>query len=277
MKKLIVFFPILLCISVYAQFKISFPLTQNQQMIENTVVDGFFMVRQEYQLEDTLTGKKYSLDNRPYFGCAESLMILTETGYYTRQQVLQPWAADANYKKYNESGTYRPVLSRTMIRTVRDSVWRITTLLAPISTTPLKDSTWVMAQDTLSRNGFSQIGSEGEQEGWLVWLTSTKEDDCDFIIYRQKFNVEGQMSVSPPATGNKFYGSVFLIPDYDKIGTIRFRIAGIVLPCKESWELYPVILSNEQDNNRKQTETSDTELTPVTEMKIINSSFASEK
>lgn len=245
----------------FAQFNLSFPLSNNQQLIEAAVVDGFFLIRQEYQLEDSLSHKRYTLDRRPDFGSAESIAVLTESGYITHSHLIRPWERDANYEKY-KSGTYRPVLSRTLVRTARDTTWREVNLLNPATVLPLMDPDWVSVTDTLSRNGFSCVETDGEVDGWLVFLSVEQgSGDLKLVSYRQKMTLVNCLSHIEPKTANKILGAIYLVPSVDKVGVISFALYGFVIPCEDSWCLMPCTTKGNEKLIHKDETT--TELTPV--------------
>ena len=52
-------------------------------MVESSVRQGIMLISQEYQLEDTLTHKRYSLDNQEYFGKLNTFAVLTDNGIIT--------------------------------------------------------------------------------------------------------------------------------------------------------------------------------------------------
>lgn len=233
--------------SVPAQIFVS---SSSQQLIEQAVQEGIVLLRQEYQLEDTITRKRYTWDNRPEFGSATSLCVLTETGYVVADDVLAPWRNDDRYRQFQDS-IFRPVLSKTFCRSIRDSVWRaVPGTIAPQKSRPLCVSSWLQVDDTLFQSsGFTIDFSAGEKEGWLVWLTSDKEKKFDssalsLLIYRHKLTMEDGTDcceIPAAATPRRIIGGIYIEPQCLKIGKVTFALSGVVVGKDDKWKLLRLI------------------------------------
>ena len=138
-----------LCMSlpVCAQFE-SFRLSSdNQELIRKAMQDGLVLVRQSYLLEDTLTDKRYTLDNGPEVGSVTAVAVRTAGGLILPEKVLKPWAGDKNYDEFRTENLI-PVLSLTSMLSAGDTAWREMPLIAPYRVSPLADTAWIEAADS---------------------------------------------------------------------------------------------------------------------------------
>lgn len=213
-------------------------------LLEKTLSDGLLLIRQEYQLEDTLTLKRYTLDNRSDFGSVVSFAVLTEYGYITMNDIISPWERDSQYEQYNGS-QYRPVLSKTLIRTVKDSTWCDAALISPQYVSQIKDSKWVEVQDSLYAGGLSIDYSNGKKDGWIVWLTSEKNHNdssaLSLATYRQTLELSykdsDDIAIKSPNTNSNVFGGIYINPCFGRIGQIIFKVCGIIVKKNNSWVL----------------------------------------
>ncbi|MCM1177022.1 MAG: hypothetical protein NC308_00845 [Clostridium sp.] len=254
-KTAIIYTLLLLCnFTSFAQFGQYFLQTPNQQLIESAIENGILLIRQEYQLEDTLTHKRYTLDHRTYFGSAVSFAVRTETGYVTRRDIIAPWENDPEYKPYTGS-TYHPVLSKTFVRTIKDTSWREMPLIAPVASAPLKDSAWVDVTDTLYTGGIATDCIVDKPEGWMVWLTGNNEKldsaSLSLVIYRKAVDLSdgNETEITYPNNGDNVIGGIFIYPKFDKIGQIVFNMCGVAIKRSERWVLMPDLSSENENSN----------------------------
>uniref|UniRef100_UPI0040579DA7 hypothetical protein n=1 Tax=Alistipes sp. TaxID=1872444 RepID=UPI0040579DA7 len=232
--------------SADAQFSLGGLLrSSNQQFIEEALSESVMLIRQEYQLEDTTTMQRYTWNNRPEFGSAENFAVRTTKGYITHRNVVEPWLQDDHYAPYR--GTQlRPVLTRTALRTVKDSLWREVGCIAPTQRVMVDKSEWDHLSDTLFLSrGLCVEPLEGEQEGWLVWLTASDRSDLSttklaLVTYRHALALSADKSryeLPDPTTQAEVVGGLYVVPRYDGCGTITFLLQGIAIKEGEHWAL----------------------------------------
>lgn len=195
---------------------------------------------QEYQLEDTLTHKRYSLDNQPFFGKESSFAVLVEDGVVTSQTTAMPWLSDSNFVQYKNS-KYRPILSRTSLMTSVDSTWRETGVLSSDAMQKLSDSTWVFVQDTVLNKGFIRDSLINGSDGWLVWLASEDGSDLSLITYRYTASEQETLLIDAPKTDGVVYGGIFIVPSYEQVGRIDLKLCGILTPSVDKWLMTSVL------------------------------------
>ena len=261
----------------FAQFGQNVFSSANQQLIERAVRDGIMLVRQEYQLEDTVTMKRYTWNNRPEFGSSQSFCVLTGNGYIVSNKALEPWEHDSKYAKYTDS-VYRPVLSKTYCRTISDDKYREVGCLNPTGTKTLLQDDWIYVCDsTFNKRGFISDTVSGEKDGWLIWLTINDVEKIDteeltLVSYRHKLSIEEKKDIyeiPDPTTQRYIIGGIYVEPKYVEIGRIEFALIGIVVNIDNKWQMIRrrSESQNEQERAIEQPTTAldDDALTPVEE------------
>lgn len=259
-----------LCMSlpVCAQFE-SFRLSSdNQELIREAVKDGLVLVRQSYQLEDTLTGKRYTLDNRPEFGGLTAVAVRTAGGLILPKALLEPWTGDRNYDEFRTENLI-PVLSRTSVLSAGDTAWREMPLIAPYRVSPLADTAWVEAADSsYCGNGFT-VGKPDSRDGWIVWLASDTEDldapDFSMVVYRYELpesaGADGMVDVKSVNTKSTVLGGIVVVPVFDSIGRIDFVLRGVISGSPDAWKL--ILLGGVESDDSTLIENEPVKLTPV--------------
>ena len=243
--------------------------TNNQQIIEDAVAGGLLIVRQEYQLEDTVSMKRYTWNNRPEFGSTLSFCVLAENGYVISNSGLKPWMHDPKFDKYKDSA-YRPVLTDTWYKSAASRDFRKADCVATDDTVHLSDSSLVYVKDTLFGQGFAIDTMPGTKDGWIVWLTSKDEesigsDSLMLITYRHKLTVLADRDIYeiPAPTSSRYViGGVYVEPGYTGIGKIEFRLAGIIVKNGEKWQMCKICRTKKAGNESTLSEDTGT-LTPA--------------
>lgn len=261
------------CMMLNAQMPFTFK-TSETLLIERSVSDGIVLIRQDYQLEDTVSHKRYSLDNRSYFGRSYSLGVFTDKGIVTGRNVVKPWEYDSNFEQY-KNGKYRPVLSNTMARNPGDSVWREIGSFATDNIVELTDTSWISVSDTTLNKGFSIDTVSGHNDGWLIWLESTKEhaDTADLSLsinrYQLTISEDGTCTddIRPFGNDSDRFGGLYIKPSFEHIGCIVLKLSGIIVndnkSDQESWKFVKCPSLELTSDVPSETEVSTPVLTPV--------------
>ena len=262
---------VLSVISMTGFAQISFQ-TNNQKIIEDAVIDGLLLVRQEYQLEDTVSLKRYTWNNRPEFGSALSFCVLTENGYVISSAALKPWEQDSKFGKYKDSA-YRPVLTDTWYKSAASKDFRKAGCIGTADPEFLADSAWTFVKDTIFGDGFAVDTTSGEKDGWLVWLTASNEesvesDSLTTMTYRHKLTVySGQdaYEIPSPSSSRHIIGGIYVEPEYPGIGKMELHLVGIVVKTGENWQMVKI---SPQDKDKPDAENPPADnagtLTPAT-------------
>lgn len=209
--------------------------TNNQQIVEEAVKNAFCIVRQEFQLQDTVTGKRYDLDSLGYFGYAESVCIKVKNGYIADNVITEPWKEDPNIVDYPK---YRPVLSRFRIYNPSLKEWEKARRQTFKNVTSIGKTKKIFVVDSLFNNEGLPIDNEvGNKDGWLVWIYRQGEE-LSFQSFRQKnVNSDSLVISNEPQQllGKKLLSGIIVSADYSELGVVRFKLAALVEKFADGW------------------------------------------
>lgn len=233
--------------TVRAQLNLSMFQSNNQQLVEEAVQRGLMLVKQEYVVQDTVTGQKYGLNDQDDFGSWVSFCVLVKDGYVTSQRLIEPWKQDVQFQR--RAGSLVPLRSSTSFRTVQDTQWQQASLLDPAEIFAMEDAGWVSVKDScFAGEGFLLAESAGKREGWLVWLASDKADRDEWdaarlslVSYRYQIDLSSENPmVESPKTDKSVIGGIYVEPVFDPIGVVRFELGGVLVKEGAAWQLLGV-------------------------------------
>ncbi len=220
-------------------------MSSSQQFVEQAVKDGMYVVRQEYQLEDTVTGQRFGRYGNEEFGSFASLVIRTSVGDFFESGIFAPWERDANYDRYRS--THKPLLSRCVMTEIGDTV--ISTVELSVDRIHPVDSVFsFISQREANTRGFVTKSYNRKTDGWIVWLSGDSTLDKtrntlmpEFLIYKKSidFDVDslGTITVDMPQTPRKLWGGIFVVPECTAIGRLDFVLGGIIVKESGLWIL----------------------------------------
>jgi hypothetical protein len=250
MKRIILFWILsIACIhSINAQLDARSLSSSNQQLIEDAVKSGFFIIHRTYQLQDTtvVPPVNYGWNDAPDFGDAYTLGIKTKDGYYTEDKAVRPWIYDPEFKEYSDSRQYVPVISASEYKHAGDTAY-IPLSWDDCEMTKISKNGIYLIRDSLFENrGFSVDHSDGTKKGWLVWIVSDKPvseqstQTFSLSIYRAELQFEAGKElyeIKEPASGKSISGGFYVVPEFDEPGQIRFQLAGLLHRINDQWQV----------------------------------------
>jgi len=242
MKTIKSFIILMLLTSVLSQISFAqsfdFPLkSNNQQLIEDAVRDGLFIVERSYQLKDK-KGKLYGWNESDHFGQSRSLGVKVEGGFVLSDKAVNPWLYDAHYDDYSANADYTPVVSESVYAAIGDS----TTAVLPyknIDYKPFADGKFYLVADSVfAGKGFLTDDSCGLKKGWLVWLVADEKGEYDMLIYRREADFGKSLNtveIDAPSTTKTIVGGVFFVPTTTATGQITFVLSGLAVERDNQW------------------------------------------
>jgi hypothetical protein len=223
-------------------------LSSNQQLIEDAVKDGLFVIRQNYQIKDTSTTPPtfYRWGNDPHLGAVYALGVKVKNGFYGYNKILFPWNYDTRYEQYRNIANYVPVISETNYRQL-DSTRYKTTPFPANACSLLADSLVVhLKSELFAGNGFFENYSPGNKDGWVVWVVSDKPVavtdtiPLSLLIYRTKLVYEAgkkRYEIKDPITDKEILGGLYVVPETGDVGQILFKLSGLLIKIDNNWNV----------------------------------------
>ena len=250
---------------VSAQFTQSMFNSPNQQLVEQAVRNGVVLLRQDYQLLDTVTNERYGWNHRDMFNSVYSVGIKVGDGYVVSDRFMRPWSYDGRYLDLT-GVTYVPVVSKTMGRIITDTV--MTEIKYGVSDVcPLEDSlAYRIDCEDSELEGFTVNSSAGAKDGWLVWVVaedSTLNDSSDLslVTYRYSMTLDDDTlsyRLPEPVASDYIVGGFYVVPQNTSVGKLDFKLVGFAALRDSLWYL---VVENITEEERSAEDAS--MLTPV--------------
>lgn len=236
-------------------------------MVEDAVGDGLFIVTTQYRLKDKKgqNPQYYGWENKPYFGETLSLGVKTRGGFILSSRAVKPWLTDEKFDKYRDDNRYEPIVYETRYTAVADTV---SAVLPATKTESLVVGNFYFSTDTVfNHQGFPTDYSDGQKNGWLVWLIAPEAQDGGehTLVYRNETEYrKGHNVYSIKAPSPAVLGGVFLVPRIEGIGQITFYLCGLAVENGGQWQLVRVGDGNEKNTPKAEREKEkDSGLTPI--------------
>ncbi len=221
--------------------------TPNQQIIEKVVNSGVFIMKQSYELADSLDNR-YGLSGNKAFGIDYTLAIKIKNGFIVNERAVRPWDFNNEFDKYR--GSYTPKLFPTQFSEVSgqcryDSiVFREENLKMIFS-----DMLYAVESEQFFGDGFSLGGNWGDNDGWIVWFTKKKSMDLEIntnlniSIIQKKLNITPKVKdtyfspIDSLKTSDEIMGGIFVIPEVTSVGHMELKLCGVICHLENGWML----------------------------------------
>ena len=245
--------------------------TSNQQLIEEAIKEGVFIVHSYYRLQDTVASAYFGWQNQNWFGQSYSLGIRVKEGYYLMDKAIRPWVYDKKFEQYAQSNRLVPVISSSEYKMPVDTSY---TALPynNVTTNVVQAQQHYFVQDStlFHQKGYPVDNSDGLKNGWQVWLVVDKpmeEDNAQiptFLIYRLELtfeNGEACYEVRDPSTNKHVLGGFYVLPIVTDIGQISFHLLGVLHQIEGRWQV--VRLSDSTPSHMEHSLVTEDGLTPI--------------
>lgn len=207
--------------------------------VEKAFAQGLVAIRQDFQLEDTVTGKLYNFgDNKDRFGGQISFMVKLGNGIVIPDEIMRPWDFDPNYPEYKNK-QYVPYINRTSLLKVSQSNWKelgipfwpnIEAELANGLKYVIDEESKDAITEATTSSGFRRSSGYGKKEVWVVWL-SLSEMQCEFVTKQMELTLEAGKKIykmEVPSSRLSLLGGIVVEPIYTGIGRVDFALVGII-------------------------------------------------
>ena len=213
----------------------------NFQLIEKCIADGFFLVRQEYQLEQkTNPGSRFNWGEEQFFDYRVGFMVRLKNGFIIPDRILSPWTEDAfeenRFIQYKE--THNPVFSKTLTMKLGQKGWKTEgKVFRPKEEDNLYNGLKYVKDDGWEGDGFLRTTGYGKKDVYVVWLIYDREQQdnqpISFRIERMELEIEqgkyGFRAFVPEKPYHKnVEGGIVLEPVTNGMGRIDLALVGVI-------------------------------------------------
>lgn len=257
MKRVSIYCVITLIINTLSLNAQVYVKSTGQTMVENAVKPSLIIVRSSFQVKSNETGVLYGLNGKNEFGEQVSYGIMTKEGVVLSDQAVRPWNYDEIYSRYKKD--YSPVLSVIRYFNIGDTVVEYDTHTTMKDMTALNDSAFYFCKSNTSNGeGLAVDNNIGDKQGWLLWITIPKDEstgiasDPTIVVQQKEIKITKEndvFEVVSPNTDHSIMGGLFVVSNYERIGTVEFRLAGILKTGDGGWELCCPFYNTEKVNN----------------------------
>ncbi len=241
----------------------------NQQIIEKVVNSGVFIIKQSYELADSLDNR-YGLSGNKEFGVDYTLAVKIKNGFIINERTINPWDFNPQFEQYR--GKYTPKLFPSQYSEVSANCKYDT---ISIKEDELKvvfpDMLYAQESEQFFGDGFTLGGEIGDNDGWIVWFTQKKDSnlgkstDLNLSIIQKKLNITQKENgnyfyhVDSLQTSEKIIGGIFIIPEIISVGQMEMKLCGIVCRIDNGWMLCCPFITNKEIFKGNNSETSNEE------------------
>ena len=238
-------------------------------LVEKAVQNGFYIVCQPYQLEDTVSGQRFGRYGEETFGKKYTLGIKVGDYVVFDNKISTPWENDENFERYRH--THRPVRSNMSVTEIPSN--RQTSLC--VDSVIAFNGSYSQVVDTSTMKGFHTAAYSAPAEGWFVWVNSEKpideynpESKVDFSVMKKTVQFDGTtkpIDIDTPQGMNNIWGGVFVVPEQTEVGQLTFNVAGTFRPTSDgsNWTLVPLVREETATTVVASPEPVGDELTPL--------------
>lgn len=271
MKKL-VFLLMILPVQLFAQFEIGMFSTPSQLMVENAVKSSFFLSKQSYQLRDKKSGELFGVNGKKEFSAQYAIGVKVRGGIILGDRMLQPWLYDSKFGKYKEG--YEPVPYQATYTALEDEVsYKELEYDSEAQKGIIDKLIYRYPSDVFAGEGLAADSTAGIKNGWIIWVTAKETDwektaAVNYVTYQKDLNVSKEdtsFGIEKPKGNLKLLGGLYVVPFYTGIGTIEFKLCGIIVQDTETtWKVCcPFVVNPENEVKPADKQAVESELTPI--------------
>ena len=226
-------------------------------MIERAIVDGLVLIKQDFQLEDTIEGNRYNWQGGKEFGGSISFMVRTADGIITTDEIVAPWNYDDNYPQF-KGRQYKPVYLRTSLMTVNQKGWKVQEDVMEFEKKgQLANGLKIVTTDESDDDGFIHSKGYGKKEAWVIWLmvpdgNLSSIDNCAFRSNQLTMNIEKGKKlydIEAPKGAMSPIGGIVVEPVFDGIGHIDVALIGVVSKTDDKYQMAISLIDDDDSDD----------------------------
>jgi hypothetical protein len=249
MKKTTILITILALSAGFAHSQIfNFPVSANQQLVEDAINGALFIIHSPYLMEDKQTGDTYGWNQAAYFSDSiYTFGVKTENGYYTTDKAFHPWKYDNKYKLNADSNSLVPVIADVEYRETDKDDYLPLPFIPEEYSVVRADLVYAVRDAQFDGKGLQLYKGKALNKAWVIWINTERPlskqqyASVEYTVYRKEIimddmdDADGLYEITPPDINRFFVGGICIVPEVTNIGQINFRLAGLICPKDGKW------------------------------------------
>lgn len=211
------------------------------QLIDQTVKNAFFLVSQEYQVEDaSIPGSRYNWGDAQWFGKNTSFMVRLTDGFITTQNIVEPQKDDENFKSLQ--GTFNPIMSKTSVLRVGDNEWSVEKTFNPKGNETLANNLHYVTDPEWGKGGLQRATGTGKKQVYVVWMEVGEGDPAKSITLK---TIPTEIDIVQDSTlydlktpsGNRIMGGIVVEAVTDGMGQLNLALLGVAVKNGNKYQM----------------------------------------
>ena len=214
------------------------------QLIDKVVKNAFFLVSQEYQVEDdNVRGSRYNWGDYQWFGKNTSFMVCLTDGFITTKSIVKPQEDDENFKSLE--GDFNVIMSKTSVLRVGENEWTVEKTFNPTSKGTLSNGLHYVTDSEWGKGGLHRASGTGKKHLYVVWMEVDNGDPASTKSVRFK-TVQTEMEIvkdstiydlkAPGGTG-QIMGGIVVEAITDGMGQLELALWGVVVKNDDKYQM----------------------------------------
>lgn len=224
----------------------SIQISSNQQFIDSMATLAVVDVTRSYVVREKATGDSFTREGEDCFNKITSMAIRVKGGLLVTKAAVSPWLYDRDFNEYSED--YDGVAQALSF--VMDGKPFVIDNVSPERLTPGSGEIYFIATQE-DADGLTISHPSGDIDGWAILFPVEKEYENSTTSLKKKLSIMPRTEtyeMTRPRGIEKIKGGLYVEVIYSSIGTLEFRICGVIVEAGENLSI--VVLPTDKTPSR---------------------------
>ena len=224
----------------------SIQISSNQQFIDSMATLAVVDVTRSYVVREKATGDSFTREGEDCFNKITSMAIRVKGGLLVTKAAVSPWLYDRDFNEYSED--YDGVAQALSF--VMDGKPFVIDNVSAERLTPGSGEIYFIATQE-DADGLTISHPSGDIDGWAILFPVEKEYENSTTSLKKKLSIMPRTEtyeMTRPRGIEKIKGGLYVEVIYSSIGTLEFRICGVIVEAGENLSI--VVLPTDKTTSR---------------------------
>lgn len=224
----------------------SIQISSNQQFIDSMATLAVVDVTRSYVVREKATGDSFTREGEDCFNKITSMAIRVKGGLLVTKAAVSPWLYDRDFNEYSED--YDGVAQALSF--VMDGKPFVIDNVSPERLTPGSGEIYFIATQE-DADGLTISHPSGDIDGWAILFPVEKYYENSTTSLKKKLSIMPRTEtyeMTRPRGIEKIKGGLYVEVIYSSIGTLEFRICGVIVEAGENLSI--VVLPTDKTTSR---------------------------